>query len=647
MKKLNAKKQVVSVLTLAAVVALAGSLSGTMAWFQYSTRATVAYTGTAAHASENLQISLDGSHWVSDLTTSDIRDYVISSHTRVDTALRPVTTGVQEKDAPLNTLYKNPIRQHARMSEWKEAEKTDYITLPIQIRALDVNGGNEKLLAKDIYLSDLTVEEKPVGGKLSIVDALRVHFNAGDDNYLFSAQGGSVNTHGNLDLNGDGSFDLAEGYDFHGARSYVDYGVLGEKAAIGELSDLQVGDFYKITTSDRQTWDPVNEEWIPDPASTTDTYYKFDGKKWVTSDAAPTGDGVTDKGVAANVAALPELRYEGDVYKVGEKFYRCVKTVDELNKKYILGWEEFDNYTSESYKIEGSSFIADDTDPYDIEGTPIASTYASVSTLNDLVLDKDYYYVDVAGEFYQFVDNAWSHSPTLPAEGRDQGKVDVTGALPTIPTASTVSYVKDEGVTKKWDATAKQWVVNADFTVAALEVASSVKDKTYFLSADNGGYKKGIYLFDGAGFIRQAESLTINVTIYLEGWQELRPTAEEDTTDDVLAKTTTKQGTIYQVGTQFKTWTGSSLEDGKLKLVDGQWVEGSTETPISAGAWPNTADWVKTGESFYITDMGRTLRWSGTQWIEGAASVWDAGSYVGSAFNIGFRFTAEAHNDHR
>ena len=54
--KLNKNKIIVSALALAIGTSLAGSISGTVAWYQYSTRANVAYVGEASGFSSNLQM---------------------------------------------------------------------------------------------------------------------------------------------------------------------------------------------------------------------------------------------------------------------------------------------------------------------------------------------------------------------------------------------------------------------------------------------------------------------------------------------------------------------------------------------------------------------------------------------------------------
>lgn len=69
-------KIAVTMMTVALGAGVVGSISGTVAWFQYSTRSTVAFTGTAAHCTENLQIRVYNpsveNEWKSDLDTGTI-----------------------------------------------------------------------------------------------------------------------------------------------------------------------------------------------------------------------------------------------------------------------------------------------------------------------------------------------------------------------------------------------------------------------------------------------------------------------------------------------------------------------------------------------------------------------------------------------
>ena len=217
--KINNKKIIVSTLALAMGAALAGSVSGTVAWFQYSTRAQAAYIGTSAHCSESLQISVDGgTTWTTELSSSDVASHLVSGSA---TAITPITTGAQAKDAALSgTFYANPIYQVPAYDHWQTATIANYVQFTLNFRVLDVNTNLTTQLAKDVFLTNLTIIDATDGADLS--DAVRVHF-ASTNNMLFAKTAVSTDVYGKLDLNNDGAFDKSVGYEWD-TRSDLVYG---------------------------------------------------------------------------------------------------------------------------------------------------------------------------------------------------------------------------------------------------------------------------------------------------------------------------------------------------------------------------------------------------------------------------------------
>ena len=252
--KINKIKLLVGTMAIAAVAATVGSISGTVAWFQYSTRSTVAYQGAQAHCSENLQVRLyqpavpgvdnsdpvDGDYddpgdvapiaavstdWKQDLLISDIRTFLTS--VRGATAvnkLTPVTSGALAANKTAETLYRNPIYQYAATNSWGTADKSDYVELPLQFRVLDVDGDTTELtyLAKKLYITDITLAA--VSGKADITTALRVSIKTANFEQTFSSSGTAVPVGGNLDLNNDHQIDQTEGYEWTTTRTNVKYG---------------------------------------------------------------------------------------------------------------------------------------------------------------------------------------------------------------------------------------------------------------------------------------------------------------------------------------------------------------------------------------------------------------------------------------
>ena len=244
-------------------LAFIGSIGGTIAWYQYSTLATAAVSGSSAKCTENLQVAVgagEGLTFKSSLTTNDISDYLKNTRADADkktvTVLKPVTAGNQEKDATLNALKSNPVYQHGPYADWEDAVNTDYVTFPLTFRVLDIDGNSSNssntLLNRDskLGLSDITIEGKDVDGnnaegKTDISSAIRVHFSSkdGDDdvNRLVSKDGGETVTHGHLDLNGDGDVDTMAKYEWDQGTAIdtaIDYGSAGSKETSYSASEM-------------------------------------------------------------------------------------------------------------------------------------------------------------------------------------------------------------------------------------------------------------------------------------------------------------------------------------------------------------------------------------------------------------------------
>ena len=234
MKKLNK-------IALTSLIALVGfstaaSVTSTVAWFQYATRATVAYTGTSAHCSKLLNISIDnGTNWGTDIRSSSLPTAKFA----------PITTGEQDKNSALPTqtvvtefeedgvtpkttvtksrFYASPDYRQGLYSNWLIAEDDNYLQFEVLIRLADVDENygtsTQKYLANDVYLTDLTIQN--AGGN-DLAESVRVHFASTyyDDNgveqhknFLFARTVESTDVGGFLDVNDDGYQDTA-GYEW-------------------------------------------------------------------------------------------------------------------------------------------------------------------------------------------------------------------------------------------------------------------------------------------------------------------------------------------------------------------------------------------------------------------------------------------------
>lgn len=251
-------KVAVTMMTVALGAGIVGSISGTIAWFQYSTRSTVAYEGAAAHCSENLQIRIRSGEdtgtykWDQDLSTAEIKAYLEddAAGNRVNsTQLRPVTSGELDTGKVATTFYKNPIYQYATTSLWGTADPTnDYVVIPLELRVKDVTGSTtDTFLAKKIYISDVTLQggaTQPTGVTTDMSAALRMGVKAGatggelTDYATFSKDGASVNVYGALDLNQDGTADKDGIYSEWAAGTEIVYGEDGKVAKATGLTKV-------------------------------------------------------------------------------------------------------------------------------------------------------------------------------------------------------------------------------------------------------------------------------------------------------------------------------------------------------------------------------------------------------------------------
>ena len=234
---------IIPALSLLVGVALAGSVSGTIAWYQYSTRANAAYLGVSTGTTGNLQLRLNGGEWLTRLTKSDVDSYLASANKA--TNVKPITSGNMAKDNALPAnLYRNPIAGNGPYAKWEKADNTNYISLPLELRFIEQSNN----IAKDVYLSDLYIESAASNGatKKDLSNAIRLHISSNDGinqiNRLISKEGGIIATNGKLDLDDDGELDKAytgDKYGFGDNNQLVDviYGEGNQEAYAARVND--------------------------------------------------------------------------------------------------------------------------------------------------------------------------------------------------------------------------------------------------------------------------------------------------------------------------------------------------------------------------------------------------------------------------
>lgn len=209
MKTLNLKKVLIPSFALLIGTSLVGTVSSTLAWFQYATRAQLAYVGSLNHCSKLLKISVDGgSTWGNEFSQAQMASHITGNE------LVPITTGVQLKDKALVKFYRQPNYGVGGYTNWSEAQASNYAQFTIKVRVNDVDGNQTPArLVNDVYITKFLIEDDSTNGATEdLSDAVRVHLAVTDAtnttrNFLFAKNVESTAVGGKLDLNNDGAYD--------------------------------------------------------------------------------------------------------------------------------------------------------------------------------------------------------------------------------------------------------------------------------------------------------------------------------------------------------------------------------------------------------------------------------------------------------
>ena len=257
--KMN-KRIIVSALAVTMGAGLVGSISGTVAWYQYSTRATIQMMGTSIGVDRNLEVAVtaadvdtaptNNNAYKSEIGTADI----LNALNRQEFEFEPLTTTTAyTKDVALGAIVfkSNPVKYKTNIGEWITAKETAYVSYNLWIRATEKNGdGDINLVEKELGLIDAKIANKAVTGKLDISDAVRLSLETADDSAVI-ANVSSTDLYGPLDLDNEPGNDKAPRYsEIEAVGDDLVYGIDGE-----------AGTTYNLTqTADKTALYAVEEE---------------------------------------------------------------------------------------------------------------------------------------------------------------------------------------------------------------------------------------------------------------------------------------------------------------------------------------------------------------------------------------------------
>ena len=193
--KISNKKIIVSTLALAMGAALAGSISGSVAWYQYSTRAAAQITGTSIGTEGRLQVKLGADGTYSQKITK-------SGDSFKPTSISGTTVGAY-------TYYDHPVYQTASLPAIDSAAEQPYKEYELYFKYEESTSNPQSFAAqaKSIYLTYFAIENAGTGADVS--DAVRVELIGSTNKFLLSKSetAQTTATTGQLDLNANGAND--------------------------------------------------------------------------------------------------------------------------------------------------------------------------------------------------------------------------------------------------------------------------------------------------------------------------------------------------------------------------------------------------------------------------------------------------------
>ncbi len=246
------KKITASVLAMTMGAGLVGSISGTVAWYQYSTRAQLGMLGASIGVDKNLEINVtaanvdeapakNDANW-----TNEINSATLASRLNRTFDFNPITTDAEyAKNGSFGSINfrGNPIQYKTNPTQWVAATADDYVEFKVWVRAIERDGSDEKIanpdyVAKQLGLYDATIKHVANGTKKDISSAVRVQITAGTNYAVMAKDSDATDLYGPLDLDNVPGNDKAFHYsDIEEAGADLVYGLDGKQGATYNLED--------------------------------------------------------------------------------------------------------------------------------------------------------------------------------------------------------------------------------------------------------------------------------------------------------------------------------------------------------------------------------------------------------------------------
>ena len=299
-----------AMLSITTVTAFAGAISGTLAWYEYSTRASLSYEGTSVYNTEQLQIgvstsasinlvertlfetsaassdsiqaytlidgqtssfseyvdvdedadgTMDTTYWFvapgQAMKPEVIANYLDKTNSNYDSILGanvlcPITTKAHTLDDQITNYYRNPV---AYKNEFADADGSEYSQVKFAFRVLN-SSDNSFIKSQDIWLKDAYCQAND-----GTTDALRLYMegerkganDTRETTYTLFNPNSTSDSYdvvaGMLDLSGDGYYDYVGSMFDKSQRTELIYGI--------DNDSIDTSLVHTFTTSD---YDGVN-----------------------------------------------------------------------------------------------------------------------------------------------------------------------------------------------------------------------------------------------------------------------------------------------------------------------------------------------------------------------------------------------------
>ena len=244
MKKFNPTKLLFGFLGIATFASLVGTISGTLAWYAYSTRATLSYTGTSIEKTAQLQIGVmspiaidyttadkmaedtdlsDATHHYyfapvgTGLTSSNLNKY-LASNGYATNYLIPVTSGSYTKGGAFSLKHAPDVDRHViNNDDPADIKQFAHFQFVFRIAKNVYSTTPEYVGGQELWLTDAEAHASYANNG-SVYKALRIYVdrtnNYTDGDFIFNPTAeavGQTKVGGLLDIGGDGYYDYDDG----------------------------------------------------------------------------------------------------------------------------------------------------------------------------------------------------------------------------------------------------------------------------------------------------------------------------------------------------------------------------------------------------------------------------------------------------